>query len=296
MMDGTELDEIMNEATASEVIPAVVEAAPQAEAQPRDETGKFTGKAAPSYAHDTISGEETGGAVTDPDIAAQAAVEGERSKVPLAAVQAEREKRKQTENDNLELRRQMQEMSGQIKLLNERSTQPATPAEKPKPPNFWENPDEFLAERLAPVQQTMQQQRFEMSRMLAEEKLGAEVVKAADDALGELIQANDPAVAALQAQIANSRHPYADLVAWHTKRQAMSEIGEDPAAYRERVRAELMAELGVEAATAEATPSTPTKPLVKLPHSLSKIPGAGNGSGAADLSDAGLFTDAMSGR
>lgn len=288
-MDGTELDEIMNEAVASEVIPAVVEAAPQVEAQPRDEAGKFAAKTEDAP-------------VVDPDNAAQAAVEGgehDKGKVPVAAVQAEREKRKQTENDNLELRRQMQEMSGQIKLLNERSTQPATPVEKAKPKSFWENPDEFLAERLAPVQQTVQQQRFEMSRMLAEANLGADAVKAADDALGELIKANDPSVATLQATIANSRHPYADLVAWHTKRQATADIGDDPAAYRERVKAELMAELGIEAAPAaaiSAAPSTPTKPLTKLPQSLSKIPGAGNGSGAVDLSDTGIFTDAMAGR
>jgi hypothetical protein len=79
----------------------------------------------------------------------------------------------------------------------------------------------------------------------------------------------------------------------------MSEIGEDPAAYRERVRAELMAELGVEAQPATPlTPasSTPTKPLTKLPQSLSKLPGAGNGNGAVDLSDAGLFQEAMGGR
>lgn len=292
MMDGTELDEIMNEAPASEVVPAVVEAAPQAEAQPRDETGKFAAKT-------------EGEPIVDPDNAAQAAVEGgeqDKGKVPVAAVQAEREKRKQVEGEAETLRRELAELRGQVSVLTQQRPQPDKPVEAAKPkPSFWENPDEFLAERLAPVQQTVQQQRFEVSRMIAEANLGADVVKAADDALGELIKANDPAVATLQATIANSRHPYADLVAWHEKRKAMADIGDDPKAYqdreRERIRAELMAELGIEApAAVPGAPSTPTKPLTKLPQSLSKIPGAGNGSGAVDMSDTGIFTDAMSGR
>jgi hypothetical protein len=291
-MDGTELDEIMNEALASEVIEqAVVETPTQAETQPRDETGKF----APKQQEEEPQ--------VDPDNAAQSAVEGgERGKVPVAAVQAEREKARLAREEAETLRRELAEIRGQVSVLTQQRQQPATPVEKAKPKSFWENPDEFLSERLAPVQQTVQQQRFELSRMLAEEKYGAEAVKAADDALGAMIQANDPAVAALQAQIADSRHPYADLVAFHEKRKALADIGDDPTVYRTRLETELrekiMAELGVDpaAVATPAAPSTPTKPLTKLPQSLSRLPGAGNGAGAADMSDAGIFTDAMGGR
>lgn len=290
-MDGTELDEIMNEALAPEVIEQpTVETPEKAETQPRDENGKFAPK----------QGAEP---VVDPDNAAQAAVEGgehDKGKVPVAAVQAEREKTRQAKDEAETLRRELAELRGQVSVLTQQRQQPEKPVEKAKPKNFWENPDEFLSERLAPVQQTMQQQRFEMSRMLADEKYGADVVKAADDALGELIKANDPSVAAFQAQIASSRHPYADLVAWHEKRKALADIGDDPKAYqereRERIRAEIMAEMGIESQPAPATPSTPAKPLTKLPQSLSKLPGSGNGSGAVDASDAGIFADAMGGR
>jgi len=294
-MDGTELDEIMNEPLeGSDVVDTVATEAP-APTQPRDETGKFAPKP-----------QEDDAPIVDPDNAAKAAVEGgehEKGRVPVAAVQAEREKARQERDRANDLERRLAEMQGQLTVLTQQRQQPTTPVEKAKPKSFWENPDEFLSERLAPVQQTVQQQRFEMSRMLAEEKLGPDVVKAADDALGELIKANDPSVATLQAQIANSRHPYADLVAWHNKRQAMADIGDDPTAFRdrerERIRAELMAELGIEAAPAvpgNSTPSTPTKPLTKLPQSLSRLPGAGNGNGAVDTSDAGIFTEAMGGR
>ena len=291
-MDGTELDEIMNGSPEPEVIEAVV--APETVTQPRDETGKFAAKP-----------QEEEAQTIDPDNAAAAAVEGgERGKVPVAAVQAEREKARQARDEAETLRRELAEIRGQVSVLTQQRQQAAPPVEKAKPKSFWENPDEFLSERLAPVQQTVQQQRFEMSRMLADEKYGADTVKAADDALGALIQANDPSVAAFQAQIANSRHPYADLVAWHEKRKAMADIGDDPKAYqereRERIRAELMAELGIEAAPATpatpAAPSTPTKPLTKLPQSLSKLAGAGNGNGSVDTSDEGIFSHAMGGR
>lgn len=288
-MDGTELDEILNEALTPEVIETVE--TPTAETQPRDETGKFSAKTEADP-------------IIDPDNAAQAAVEGgehEKGKVPVAAVQAEREKARAERDRANDLERQLAEIRGQVSVLTQQRQTPQTPVEKAKPKSFWENPDEFFAERIAPVQQTVQQQKFELSRMLADEKFGAEAVEAADAALGVLIQANDPAVAALQATIAKSRHPYADLVAWHNKRQAMADIGDDPKAYqereRERIRAELMAELGMDpaAATPPVTPSTTTKPLTRLPQSLSKIPGSGNGQGASQSAD-DVFNEVMAGR
>lgn len=293
-MDGTELDEIMNGSDEPVVIEnAVVETSP-AETQPRDEAGKFAPKPV------VAEGEPS------PDVAAQDAVEGGEHaggrNVPVAAIQAEREKARAARDEAETLRRQMSELQGQVKLLNDRGTQPATPKEQPKPKAFWEDPDAFFAERAAPLQQSIQQQKFEMSRMMAEDRLGADVVKAADDALGELIMANDPAVLAIQQRVMNSRHPYAELVKWHESHKAMADIGNDPTSYRSRVEAEVraavMAEYGIEQSAAQPAVTTPstTKPLTKLPQSLSKIPGSGNGAGAVDMSDAGLFTDAMGGR
>lgn len=294
-MDGTELDEIMNGTDTPEVIEQAPVVDASADTQPRDETGKFAPKQ---------QEEET--PTVDPDNAAQSAVEGgERGKVPVAAVQAEREKRKQVEGEAETLRRELAELRGQVTVLTTQRQQPAAPVEKTKPKTFWENPDEFLAERLAPVQETMQSQRIELSTMLAIEKHGETVVTEAQAALAAAMKANpnDPSLIALDQQTRKSIHPMNDVLAWHARHKAMADIGDDPQAYRERererIRAELMAELGIEAAPVvpgNPTPSTTTKPLTKLPQSLSKIPGAGNGKGAVDLSDAGLFQEAMGGR
>jgi hypothetical protein len=44
-------------------------------------------------------------------------------------------------------------------------------------------------------------------------------------------------------QIMSSPHPYGALVDWHRKQQVLSEIGSDPAAYKEKLKAEVLAEL-----------------------------------------------------
>lgn len=290
-MDGIDLDEILNGSTTE---PEVVEAADveaPAETQPRDEGGRFAPKQ---------QEEET--PEIDPDNAAQSVVEGgERGKVPVAAVQAEREKARLAREEAETLRREMAELRGQVTALTQQRQQPQTPAEKPKPKVFWENPDEYLNERLAPVQETMQSQRIELSTMLAIEKHGETAVSEAQAALAAAMKANpsDPSLIALDQQTRTSIHPMSLVLAWHDRQKAMADIGDDPKAYlereRERIRAELMAELGGET-PAPANPSTTTKPLTKLPQSLNRLPGAGNGNGAIDTSDEGIFKTAMGNR
>lgn len=285
-MDGEiSLDEIMSEGTLPEVtIEPVTTPEPTTEGPARDDAGRFAPKAG------------------DTDHDAQAAIEGQQGKVPQQALHAAREQGR-TERERADrLERELAEMRGQVSLLATQRQEPAKPTEQPKPKAFWESPDDFLAERLAPVQQGIAQQKFEISRLLADEKFGEDVVKAADDALGELMKAKDPAVLVIQQRVMNSRHPYAELVKWHESHKAMSAIGNDPTAWqsqeRERMRAELLAEFGIEApaATPPAVQPSTTKPLTKLPQSLSKLSGAGNGNGDADVSDEGLFNTAMGGR
>lgn len=245
------LDEIMSREIAPDDVQTPNNPAPETDeqGQPRSDDGKFAPKQQKPAAE----------ANTDPDNAAQAAVEGGegKGKVPIQAVHAAREKER-TERERADrLERELAELRGQVSVLTRPA--PAQPAEKPKPKNFWENPDEFLAERLAPIQQETTQRHFLNSRMLADEKFGAETVKEADDALGELIQANDPSVMELQQRIKVSPHPYADLVSWHQRRKAMADIGDDPTTYEARLREKIMAEL----AATNPAPATPATPAAK---------------------------------
>lgn len=280
-MDGlNELDEIMNGPETAPVTTSTETTT--TEQQPtRDEQGRFASTETEPTDHD-----------------AQAAIEGQGAKlVPLDALHASRKGEQTAKEEAEQLRRELAELRGQVTALTPR----ATPAEPAKPTNWYADPDKAIAERLTPIQQQVMQTKMETSFMLAEDKFGTEKLAAANEELGRLMKANDPSVAALAQQMKTSTHPYRDLVSWHERRQAMSEIGDDPGAFRdkerERIRAELMAELGIEQPEpVNGQQPSITKPQLKLPQSLSKLPGSGNGSGAADLSDAGIFNEAMSGR
>lgn len=68
----------------------------------------------------------------------------------------------------------------------------------------------------------------------------------------------NPAAAGEYQAIMQSRHPYGTLVEWHKKREAAQEIGDDPAAYRERLKAELLAEMQSAPAASAPTPVMPS--------------------------------------
>lgn len=251
------LDEIMSREPETAPVPepnnpAVPETGGQG-TQPRDEVGKFAPKAEKA--------DDTNG---NADEAAQAAVEGgkpEPGHVPLQALQAEREKGKAARTEAEQLRQQNAEL---IAALTRGQPQPQPqPTEKPKAKNFWENPDDFLAEKLSPVQQSIEQQRIGLSTLMAVKDHGADTVKEAQTALGEALKANrnDPTLIALEQSSQTSIHPMEDLVAWYKRRQAMADIGEDPAAYRERVRQELLAEFQ----PATPAPTPPQQPAAKTP-------------------------------
>jgi hypothetical protein len=92
--------------------------------------------------------------------------------------------------------------------------------------------------------------REQVSQMMAVEKHGSEKVEAAYQALANAI-GSDPQVQEAYRRIMAAPHPYGELLAWHEQQQVLSEIGSDPRAYREKLRAELLAELqsGVPRAT-----------------------------------------------
>ncbi|WP_046865929.1 hypothetical protein [Microvirga massiliensis] len=84
--------------------------------------------------------------------------------------------------------------------------------------------------------------REQVSQMMAVEKHGSERVEAAYQALANAI-GSDPQVQEAYRRIMAAPHPYGELLAWHEQQQVLSEIGRDPRAYREKLRAELLAEL-----------------------------------------------------
>ena len=116
-----------------------------------------------------------------------------------------------------------------------------------------------IAQQLHANKQMLQEQavhqRANMSEMLAKKDFGAPAVEAARDAAVK---------AGLGNYFLTQADPYQAVMEWHRGQTAAKEIG-DPAAYREKIKAEILAELRGQAPALPVKPGTP--PV--LPPSLS---------------------------
>jgi hypothetical protein len=119
-----------------------------------------------------------------------------------------------------------------------------TPQQTPaQAPDFFENPQAAVRAELQPVVQAQMAQREQFSLMMAAEKHGEEAVTEAYQWLASK-KAQDPnAFQADYQRIMSAPHPYGELVKVYKQSQVLNEIGSDPASYKERLKAEILAEL-----------------------------------------------------
>jgi hypothetical protein len=187
--------------------------------------------------------------------------------VPHAALAKEREKVKRYTEQVAEFERKLAEQDARWAQRFEQLTASLQPKpQAPQAPDFWEAPEQAMDYRLnqalTPVQQALQSQREEFSRMMAIEKFGEGAINEAYQALAGLKAANPAEFQAAYSKVMSSPHPFGSLVNWHAQQKTLSEIGTDPEAYREKIKAEILAEMqanggqpGALAAPAAAMPS-----------------------------------------
>lgn len=157
-----------------------------------------------------------------------------------AGISAERKKRQDAERRALELEQRLQALE---------AAKNAAPMPDPQA-----DPQGYT--------QAIQQQQYGMvlnqnlnfSEMLARDKHGDDVVEEAQQAFLEAVKV-DPT---LYQQLHTQRNPYGWLMKWHKQRQFMSEVGDDPSAYRQKLEAEIRAQL--EAELQQKRPQAPTPP------------------------------------
>lgn len=129
-------------------------------------------------------------------------------------------------------------------LLGQRGQR--TEPEPPKPavvPDIFENPTGFAEHlqkgfetRLDGVLNTMRQNNVSMSFEMAHVRHGG-TFQTAMDSINKLDPTN-PQDRQLVQSIYNSPNPGESLVKWHKRSEALARVGEDPAAYEERIRTE----------------------------------------------------------
>lgn len=168
--------------------------------------------------------------------------EKEPQTVPVSALRDERAKRQALE----------QELA-RFRALQEQMTQQQAPQQKP---DFFENPEAVLEERI--VRATAG-----LSYQMAVQQYGEDTVREA------VAFFNDPRHAPKSRELLREASPFHAAVSYYKQQQALSEIGDDPAAYRARLEAELREKIAAE--MAHAQPSRPKAP----PKSLSAAPSAG---------------------
>lgn len=174
--------------------------------------------------------------------------------VPQQALEAERKKRQDRDDQIAELLRQNADLNRQI-LARQAAPQPSTPQQPAPAPELWNDPDAWAEHRvksaLDPVQEQMQSMRLHFSQQIAVTTHGAEAVQGAIQALAELRQTNPQEYQRLEMLADKSMDPVGDVVRWHKQQSALREIGDDPAKYREslkeQLRKELLAEMEAQA-------------------------------------------------
>lgn len=253
-------DESLDEILSTPIKPAP-EAEPEVE-QPaapiRDEHGRFAPK-----------GDE------EPEVTAEQPEEGHETddehNAPVASVVAERRKRQEAQAERDTLRSELSELKGQMSVLLRQREQPAQPTPQPepvKPPDFWDDPSKYVEHALSPFQQQIAQMTYRASRAEALAEFGKETVTAAQQALEAAAKSGQIDGKAVSESLRKSSDPVGDIVRWHQNSPAVQET-----TLREKLRAELMAEFGIDPNN-KPEPSTPSprNPIVKMPPSLNRIP------------------------
>lgn len=249
-----------------------------------------------------------------------------KGRVPSARLreQTERTKAAETERDTLKTQLETERANSrkEIDALNARLDgilaaiqrgQPTAQTSQDQPkvdsrPDLFENPQGFvthleqgLDSKLGQVLQRLDAQRVETSMQIAA-GIHKDAFKNAFEAVSKLDPRNPDDQMTVR-RIYASPNPGEALVQWHKRNETLREVGEDPAAYKERIaketrealmkdpqfRKQLLGDLRAEASTGAEGGRPRTE--VRLPKSLN---GAAGGNTARDTADPLMYDDSDS--
>jgi hypothetical protein len=281
-------EDLFNEAKADQAPePAVAVAAetetppPEAGDQPRDEHGRFAPKAG-----DTPAPTDA----TPPP--AEPTPESDGGHIPAWRLREEAENRRAAEAKYQQLEREIAELR-------------RNPPKPPEPPKPQETPDPLLdpagyqAHLRNEWQEALKAQAGDISLRYARRANPERF----DKAYAEVLKAS----VVDRARIRDAPDPGDELLAWYSEREAIREVGPDPAAYKQRILDEALKDPAYLAKAAAAlrlsvVPSTGNglrQPSpVRLPPSLNGITPSGAaiaGDDDTDMSDEAIFRHATTG-
>lgn len=193
----------------------------------------------------------------------------------LAALLAEREKRQQYEQEREAARQEAERYKRELEELRQ-SQQSKTQETIPDPIDDGQG---FQNWTMTQAQQAALSAKLELSEDLVRQEIGDEAFDSVQKWWMEETRRNPHLVQ----EGLKQRNPWRYAHQQYQKSQLLSEVGEDPAAYKERLRQELLAELQAQQAPAESQPKqTP-------PPSLAKGGAGGASESIANLSEDEFF-------
>jgi len=206
--------------------------------------------------------------------------------VPLEALTAARGKAKRYTEQVADfekrvgtLTEQNAHLSRQVSELLQRIPTPQQPQQQA--PDFFENPAEatkhLTSSLVTPQFEQINQAIQELAKETAIVRYTEEKVGEAERAFIGALQSRTLDPADYQA-VVNSKNRYAAAVQWHQRQLAKAEIGDDPAAFKARVEAEILEKYGLKPG---AAPGNGGAAPAVMPSNLATARNVGQRSGPA---------------
>lgn len=176
-----------------------------------------------------------------------AEVEEKPQAIPVTALLDEREKRQLAERKAEDAARRLAEMEARIR---------ANQAQQQAPD--WDMDPQAAAQYQAQTfQQQMTQQRLDTSKFFATREFGAETVEEAIAYFDQNPQ--------LSHQFMNEPSPFHAAVEFYQKQKFLSEVGDNPDAFKESLREQIRQELMAEMTNQTSKPKAPPPSMAKAP-------------------------------
>lgn len=158
-----------------------------------------------------------------------------RGGVPPGRLREEAERARAAEAEREAARAEARELRARLDALERTQRQPAQQPERPQEPDMFADPEGWAAHQRAQITQQFEERRINASFAEAEETHGDKFRTAFTD----LQRTGNPA---LVRAIVASHNPGKTLMRWHDQQALLADIGNDPVAFREKVRQELLSD------------------------------------------------------
>ena len=223
-----------------------------------------------------------------PEAAAPEGDGGGQKMVPHEALHAEKQKVKRYTEEVADFRRQLAERDAAWERRMSELVQAVKPKQEQQPrPDFFENPEAATQHTVQPQFDQISQTLLANAQLIAGIKYGDDKVAEAEKAFISAVQSRKLDPADYQ-KVVGSPNRYAAAVQWHQRQLAQAEIGDDPAAYRAKLEAEIREKVLAEVNGGGQQQEQQRQPV--MPSNLAGVRnvGARNGpawSGPASLQD-----------